>query len=309
MKTAFLFAGQGSQKVGMGKDFYDAFPDLRPLYEEHTLDFDVAKCCFEGPKEMLDDTAYAQSCLLLTSIVMAEALKQKGIVPQVVSGLSLGEYSALTYSGAFSLKDALTLTRKRGELMAYALPKGTGKMAAVLNTEADVIQKACAEASDMGVCEVANYNCPGQIVISGETKAIDKAMELLKEAGVRRIVPLNVSGAFHSSLLDDASLELKKVLDTVEVHEPQIPVVYNVSGNFETRPVKDLLVEQIHSSVWFEKGIRTMIADGVDTFIEIGPGKACSGFVKKTDKGVTIMNVEDLASFEKVVKYFEESNQ
>ncbi|MEG0378152.1 MAG: ACP S-malonyltransferase [Eubacterium sp.] len=299
MKTAFLFAGQGAQKVGMGKDFYDHFPEVRALYDENNLDFDIAKCCFEGPAEMLNDTAYAQSCLLLTSYVMADRLKQCGVVPGVVAGLSLGEYTALTYAGAFNLKDALTVVRKRGQLMAHALPAGTGMMAAVLNADEALVAEVCAKASKVGVCDVANYNCPGQIVISGETAAVEKAKAMLLEKGVRRVMPLNVSGAFHSSLLEEASFELKAVLDHVVVDQPTVPVIYNVSGDFEEKPVKELLIKQIHSSVYFEKSIRKMLAEGVDTFIEIGPGKTCGGFVKKIDKTVKVHCVEDLTSFEK----------
>lgn len=304
MKTAFLFAGQGAQKVGMGKDFYDAFPEVRALYDQHTLDFDIKKCCFEGPEEQLNDTAYAQSCLLITSYAIAMCLKHQGVTADVAAGLSLGEYTALTYAGVFHLEEALKVVRKRGRLMAEALPLGTGMMAAVIGATTEVIQKACETASEDGICEVANYNCPGQVVISGETKAVKRAAAILKDQGIRRVLPLKVSGAFHSSLLNQASKELGTVLDTVELRRTQLPVYSNVSGQVERGPLKEVLMRQMCSSVYFEAGIRQMLEDGVDTFVEIGPGKTLSGFVKKINRNVSVYHVEDLQSYEEVLKAF-----
>lgn len=296
MKTAFLFVGQGAQIIGMGRDFYDAMPEIAELFDNAKLDFDIKALCFEGPEDKLTNTAYVQACLLLTSYAMAESLRHKGITPDVVAGLSLGEYTALTYAGVFSLADALKIVRKRGQLMADALPAGTGMMAAVMGAEEEKIHDACTKASSVGVCEVANYNCPGQIVISGETEAVKLACADLKSRGVRRVMPLKVSGAFHSSLLKEASSELREVLDQVKIKQPAIPVVTNVTGDYIKGSIPENLTKQMYSSVYFEKGIRTLIADGVDTFVEIGPGKALSGFVKKIDKTVTVLNVEDLKS-------------
>lgn len=299
MKLAFMFVGQGAQKVGMGKDFYDRFPEVRALYDNAELDFDIKKLCFEGPDEQLTDTAYVQSCLLLTSYAMAKCLRSEGIVPEAVCGLSLGEYTALTDAGALSLEEALVVTRKRGELMAHALPAGTGMMAAVMGAEESLVQEACAAAG--GICEVANYNCPGQIVISGEKAAVEAACAYLKEKGVRRVIPLKVSGAFHSSLLKPAAKELADVLEGVNIAEPQLPVITNTSGDYLAGDIAANLTRQMYSSVYFEKGIRRLLADGYDTFVEVGPGKALSGFVKKIDRAVQVMNVEDLDSFAAVV--------
>ena len=301
MKTAFLFVGQGAQKVGMGRDFYENFPEVRAIYDDSGLDFDLRACSFEGPQEKLTDTAYAQSCLLAASYAMALCLKNNGVEAEMTAGLSLGEYTALTYAGVFSVKDALKITRKRGELMAHALPEGTGMMAAVLGAEEALIAEACAEASALGVCGIANYNSPGQIVISGATEAVKKAAALLKARGVRRVLPLKVSGAFHSPLLKEAAGELAALLSGIDMQKPRIPVVSNVDGTAKDRDLRAVLTRQMYSPVYFERGIRTMLAQGVDTFVEVGPGRALSGFVKKIDPAVRILNVEDVKTFEQAL--------
>lgn len=297
MKIAFLFAGQGSQEVGMGQSLYEQYPCVREIYDAIDLDIDVKKLCFEGPKELLDDTANAQSCIVATSLAIASILKEKGIQPDFVAGLSLGEYSALSYAGVMSVKDACEITRQRGLIMAHALPKGTTKMVAVMGMDEGIILECCLKAG----AEIANYNCPGQIVITGSNDCVDKTCELLQAQGCRRLIPLNVSGAFHSSLLTEASQQLEKVLAHYTFKQPTIPVVYNVSGK-EERPIKDLLKEQMKSSVRFMQSIDYMISQGVDTFIEIGPGRSLSGFVRRINKNVAAYSVNDEASIEKLMK-------
>lgn len=301
MKIGFLFAGQGSQKVGMGKDLYEKYPTIRAVYDNLDLDFDIKKVCFDGPKEVLDDTAYTQSCVVATSLGIASVLKEEGIIPDYVAGLSLGEYSALSFAGAMTIKDACSIVRKRGQIMAEALPEGTTKMVAIMATPEETILEVCQEVSNIGVCEIANYNCPGQIVITGENAAVDKAVELLLERGTRRAIPVKVSGAFHSSLLEDASKQLKEVLLKYEIKTPEILVVYNVTGKTEQQPVVDLLTQQIKSSVRFMQSVNFMLEQGVETFVEIGPGSSLTAFMRRINKDIPIYNVEDVASMEKVL--------
>lgn len=293
MKIAFLFAGQGAQKVGMGLDFYTAYPASKALYDSIQLDFDVKEVCFRDPLTQLNDTAYTQSCLLSTSLAIAKAVESEGIVPSAVAGLSLGEYSALCYAQSLSLQSAVDLVRKRGLLMANALPKGSSSMTAILNGNTEEI-KNLIQSSDvqaLGRLEIANYNSPKQIVLSGEIAPLRAAEEKIKAANLGRVIPLSVSGAFHSSLLIEASLELEKLLVQVDFKQPQLPLYYNVSGQVEVF-TPDLLKRQIASPVLFEKSLKAMIADGIDTFIEIGPGKALSGFVRQTDPNVKVFTVE-----------------
>ena len=302
MKIGFLFAGQGSQHPGMGKDFYEQYDAARRLYDSIDIDIPVKELCFNGTQEQLNDTAVAQPCILATSSAIAAVLSEKGIHADVAAGLSLGEYSALAYAGVFAPQEGAKLVRQRGKIMAAALPEGTSGMAAVLNTEESVIAEVCAEVKEIGVCEIANYNCQGQIVISGQKEAVAAASEKLKVRGARRVIPLQVSGAFHTSLLNEASVQLREVLDTYAFGEEEIPVINNVSGKVETRDLREVLQEQICHSVHFTQSLQAMIDMGVELFIEIGPGHALSGFVRKTTKEVPVYHIDTTEDLEKVLK-------
>ncbi len=300
MSTAFVFAGQGSQKVGMGLDFYENRKESKEIYDLFETPFDLKSICFRGPEEDLNNTEFAQPCIIATSLAIAESLRVEEIIPEYVAGLSLGEYSALTYAGAFSYKDIPNIVSKRAKIMSTALPKGTTGMAAVMGADVDAI-KTVLENVNSGVCEIANYNSPAQIVITGEIKALDDAIGMLKERKAK-CIKLNVSGAFHSSLLNDASKQLDELLSGYEIKTPEIKVVYNVCGTTSDDDIKGLLVKQIKSSVRFMQSVEYMIENGVNTFVEIGPGKTLSGFVKKINKDVKILNVEDLESLNNTIK-------
>ena len=302
MKVGFIFAGQGSQYVGMGKEIYEHYEEARKIYDDIKLDFDVKELCFNGPLEKLKDTEYAQCSILATSMAIVEVIKSHGIVPEYVAGLSLGEYSALCYAGAFSVETALSITRERGRIMANALPKGTTSMAAVLGMDECIIEEVCNDVSkEYGVCEVANYNCPGQLVITGENKAIEKAQELLLEKGARRVMITN-DGAFHSSLLEDASIKLEEVLKTKDINKPNMKVLYNVSGNEECDDLIENLTKQIKSSVYFKQEVEYMIDNGVDTFIEIGPGSILKGLVKRINSDVKVYSVDSVESIKNMLE-------
>jgi len=296
MKIAFLFAGQGSQAVGMGKDLYDKYDCVKNIYDQFP---DIRDLCFNGPDTMLNQTEYAQKAILLTSYAFASLAKENGIKPEYVCGLSLGEYSALAFSNVWQLKDAIEIVTKRGAIMQNALPLGTTKMAAVIGLDRNVILDTINDVD--GICEIANYNCTGQIVITGDNEGVDNAMPLLAEKGAKRVIPLNVSGAFHSSLLVPASKELRKELDKYNKNKPEYKVIYNVSGKEEEEDINSLLEKQICHSVYFEDTLKYLKSNGVDTFIEIGPGRTLSGFVRKTLTDFKSYAICDVDSFEKLL--------
>lgn len=301
-KIAFIFPGQGAQVCGMGKDFYDNTEIGRQIYDKATglLGFSVPQLCFEE-NDRLDITEYTQTAMVTTSIAMMKVLEERGISPDVTAGLSLGEYCALTAAGVMSADDAIKAVRQRGILMQEAVPVGIGAMAAILALDAAKIEEVLSSMEDVWI---ANYNCPGQIVISGRKEAVEAACEKLKEAGAKRAVMLNVSGPFHSKMLEKAGEKLGKVLDNIEISKPRIPYVANVTASYITdkEDVKPLLIEQVSSSVRWQQSVEAMIKDGVDTFIEIGPGKTLAGFMKKISRQVKTLNVEKLEDIEKVVE-------
>ena len=295
-KTAFLFPGQGAQKTGMGQDFYEKFPSAREIFDQASqwLSLDMKALFFEK-NDRLNLTEYTQVALVTTCLAMEKVVEEYGLCPDVTAGLSLGEYCAIAVSGGMSVQDAITTVRKRGILMEQAVPAGEGSMAAVMGLDADKIQAVLGGMK----AEIANYNCPGQIVITGPKAAVEEASVKLKEAGARRVLPLTVSGPFHSSMLQNAGKELEKELSKVEFSSLKIPYVTNVTAQYVTdfKETKDLLAKQISSSVRWQQSVEKMLEDGVDTFVEIGPGKTLTGFMKKIApdaKTYNIQKVEDL---------------
>jgi len=305
-KIALLFAGQGSQYVGMGKELYENNDIARKVFDKanEILDIDIKKLCFEGPLEELSKTENTQPCMLTVSTAISEVLSSNNITAQYCGGLSLGEYSALINAGIISFEDGLRVIQRRGRLMQQAVPVGVGAMAAVLGLSNDILSKYCLDNKHNGIIEVANYNCPGQTVITGEAKAISKAAIELRELGAIKVIPLNVSGPFHSSYLFDAGEKLEIELRKIKFLEPKKMVISNYDNEYylsDTNNIIYKLKKQISSSVRWEDNIRKFIEDGVDTFIEIGPGKALAGFMKKIDKSKTVYSIEDIKSIEKMV--------
>lgn len=316
MKIAFIFAGQGSQYIGMGKELYDNILICRETFDtaRELLDFDIKELMFNGEKEELDITENTQPAILATSIMAMKALEEKGIRPDVVAGLSLGEYSALVAANALSFDEAIPLIRKRGKFMQEAVPVGIGSMAAIIGLELNKIKLALNEASAIGIVEIANYNTHNQIVIGGEKEAVEKARELCLEAGARRAIPLKVSGPFHTSLLESASIKLKEELDKIEFKKPEVKIISNVTADFieNNEEIRELLYKQVKSSVRWSESINKMLDMGIDTFIELGPGKVLSGFIKEISREnglkVNIFNVEDIKSLNKTLEGIEVLN-
>ena len=301
-KVAFVFPGQGAQYVGMGKDFYEQIPVSRKVYTiaSEVTGLNLPGLCFKE-NEQIDITEYTQIAMLATEAAMLAALQEKGVKADVAAGLSLGEYGAILTAGAMSLEDVFRVVRQRGILMQKAVPTG-GAMCAVLGMDGEKIAKICEETE--GIVSVANYNCPGQIVITGEEGAVAAAAEKLKEAGARRCIPLKVSGPFHSEMLKGAGEKLAGVLVDVELKEFSMPYVTNVTADYVTdiSEIKELLGRQVYSSVRWQQSVERMITDGVDTFIEIGPGRTLTGFLKKINKNVTGMHIEKVEELEEVVR-------
>lgn len=301
-KIAFIYPGQGAQVCGMGQDFYEQTEIGKQVFDQATelLGFSVPELCFTE-NDRLDITEYTQAAMVTTSIAMTKVLESKGVKPDVAAGLSLGEYCALYAAGVMSEADAITTVRQRGILMQSEVPVGQGAMAAVLAMDATEIEAVIA---DMDGVQIANYNCPGQIVISGRKEAVEEACEKLKAAGAKRTIMLNVSGPFHSRMLTGAGEKLGEVLKQVEVHTPQIPYVANVTAAYVTdvAEVKPLLMKQVSSSVRWQQSVEAMLADGVDTFIEIGPGKTLAGFMKKIDRTAKVLNINKLEDVDRVVE-------
>jgi [acyl-carrier-protein] S-malonyltransferase len=301
-KTALLFAGQGAQEAGMGKDLAERFPSAKAWFDRANtvLGYDLAKICFEGPEAELTKTEHAQPGIFLVGWVAYQLLKEQapGLKFEATAGLSLGEFTALAAAGAVTFEDGIKIVRQRGKFMQEAGEATKGGMAAVIGLDEEKTRAVCAEA---GV-ELANLNCPGQLVISGSADKMQQACDLAKAKGARKAIPLTVAGAYHSRLMASAQGKLETVLAAVPFHAPQVPVIANVTAQPHTADIKPRLVEQVTSSVRWEASMRYLLAQGFTRFIELGPGTALSGFMKRIDKGVQMLNVADTKSLEETVK-------
>jgi len=302
--TAFIFPGQGSQYVGMGKEFFENFREAREVFQEadDVLHLPISSLCFQGPEEALKLTENTQPAVLTTSIAALRVLQaEKGVVPRLAAGHSLGEYSALVVSGALAFADAVQIVRLRGRFMQEAVPVGEGAMAAILGMERRQVEKLCEEAAQGEVLTPANFNCPGQIVIAGHAKAVERAMERVKQEG-KKAVPLPVSAPFHSPLMKPAGERLEKVLEGIPIQDLKIPIVTNVEAdiNRSKERVKELLVTQVWSPVRWEESMQKITGDGIEQTLEIGPGKVLSGLMKRINPKVETKNIEDIQTLKKI---------
>ena len=299
-KTVYMFPGQGAQYTGMGKEFYEQSQICKAVFDQASsvTGLDIPALCFEE-NEKINITEYTQIAMLAMEAAVLKAVEEKGFKPDMAAGLSLGEYGALVAAGVMSEEDAFRVVRKRGMYMQEAVPKG-GAMTAVLGLGADAIEKVCEETE--GIVSIANYNCPGQIVITGQADAVNKAAQTLSEAGAKRCIPLNVSGPFHSIMLKEAGEKLGEVLEETEIHDIRLPYLANVTADYvaDKEQVKPLLMQQIASPVRWQQSVERMIADGVDNFVEIGPGKTLSGFMRKINRDVKVINIEKVEDLKKL---------
>lgn len=305
-KIAFIFPGQGSQTVGMGAEFVESDTNSKAFYDQAdaALQFELSKLMLEGPQEELTLTYNAQPALLTTGVMIASKLMGAGIVPDYTAGHSLGEYGSFVIAGSLTFEDAVKIVHKRGLYMNEAVPAGQGAMAAILGMESDLLKEVCDEVSANGdLVQLANLNCPGQIVISGTKEGVEKASVLAKEKGAKRAIPLVVSGPFHSELMKEAAIKLEKEIEKVEISEPKIPIISNVHADLleDVDAIKKEMIEQVYSPVQWESDVRKMLECGVTTFIECGPGKVLSGLVKKVDRSVKTYCVYNNETFEEVV--------
>jgi [acyl-carrier-protein] S-malonyltransferase len=305
-KISFVFPGQGSQYVGMGKEIYEHFDEARKTFDEASdaLGYNVSHLSFKGPDEELNKTIRTQPCILTVSIAIYRVLLSKGINPSVVAGHSLGEYSALVAADVLSFTDAVKLTEKRGQFMQEAVPEGKGLMAAILGLERNKVDEICLSL-ESGYASPANYNCPGQIVISGEKEAVEEAMKRAKEAGAKRALPIAVSVPSHCTLMADASRRLAELLDRIEFRNPTIPVVNNADAMFlnDITSIKKSLVHQLNSPLLWEDSIKAIADSGIEVFVEVGPGKVLSGLIKRIEPGLKVLHVEDIKSLEETVAF------